>query len=546
MLVGLIVRLGFASLTSRCFGRAILDTIQAYSHEGGMKVLIVDDSLTARMVLRKEVESIPGIEILEANCGNEGMQKAKKHLPQVITMDINMPDMDGIEATAQIRNLPECHDIPVVIITGHAGETFSQRAFAAGAAEFMVKPFPSGRLRDYVAELAVKQQALSDMTVLVVDDAMIVRTLVTRILISQGAKVITAFNGLDAIQKMIQNEIHLIVTDYTMPRLGGIGLCEYVRNNKQRYDIPIIMLTAREEPDVVLEVLRAGADDYLTKPFSREELLARINNHARSIRFNWQLQGELEERTRREQKILQELDQARVTQQVLLPKSLPEFPQITLAAKYQPMDQIGGDFYNVFPLESNKCGLMVADVTGHGVSAALISFMVSGLFRNHQNSSDSSAKVIGLTNQALVGNLPLGNFVTVFYGVYDLENKTITYTTAGHPPALVIRPASQEVFSIKSNGIVVGVMPSAVAEFEEKTFHFCPGDKLLVYTDGIIELQNKEGEMLKMQGLTDFLQEHAHLPIQALLDALFDFGKVYSNREGFNDDITMVGLEVGA
>lgn len=238
-----------------------------------------------------------------------------------------------------------------------------------------------------------------------------------------------------------------------------------------------------------------------------------------------------------------ELEQARDTQAFLLPAKFPEFEGGRFACKYNPMHQIGGDFYDVLRLDENKFGILVADVTGHGISASLISFMVSSVFQHVVFTEPSPAKVLNQTNDRLCEQFPEDRFVTMYYAVYDASTKLLTYSCGGHPPGLVMRPKTKEVLSLENFGMVLGQFPSDIAEYEERTFQCIPGDKILLYTDGITEVAH-EKEMLGIDGLIHYLESQLDFSAEDMLNNLYDFGMEYSNFQGFGDDITMLALEI--
>ncbi len=246
---------------------------------------------------------------------------------------------------------------------------------------------------------------------------------------------------------------------------------------------------------------------------------------------------------KQQDQMLLELEQARETQRTLLPDKLDYIPKVRAACQYVPMRQIGGDFYDIFELKDDKFGVMVADVTGHGVSAALISFMVSAIFADTAQRSLSPKTTLERTNQHLEGRLPKSKYATIFYGIYDSKKNTLTYTTAAHPPGLVIRPATDEVFYLKGKGSVVGMLPNEIACYDEKNFKLLPGDKLVLHTDGIIEIKDENGIVLGTPQLVEFLKNNNRLPIDQLLESICEFGQDYSGRDTFNDDITLIGLE---
>ncbi|MBF0276332.1 MAG: SpoIIE family protein phosphatase [SAR324 cluster bacterium] len=239
-----------------------------------------------------------------------------------------------------------------------------------------------------------------------------------------------------------------------------------------------------------------------------------------------------------------ELEHARETQRFLFPKTIPSRPKITIAHKYIPMEKVGGDFYDVFNLKKEKLGLMIGDVTGHGISAALISFMVANSFKQYAYALDSTEMVINFTNGNLENKLPLGTFATMFYAIFDPATQSLLYTNAGQPPGLVIRPQTQEILNFNSDGPPIGVFSNQVTNYKETLFQLMPGDKFLLYTDALFEVVNSKKERLGIGNFESFLQKHYSTPIDELLENIYDFGMEFSEQEGFDDDVTMLGFEI--
>lgn len=510
-----------------------------------MKVLIIDGSATARKFIKLELEHIKDIEFIEARNGKEGIDKTLSELPDVITTSLMLQDSNAVKITAKIRKNPQISHIPVIIITASPDEKLLKQAFENGAAELFSKPFKPGKLKQYIEEIYDKDLKLDKLNILVVDDSRIMLSLIRSILSLQGANVIECHDGEDAIDVLNSGqEVDMVITDYIMPKKDGIALSTYIRKELDRSDLPIIILTSIGEPSVVLNALRAGANDYLTKPFSRDELLARIKNHAQLIYFHRQLQLELKEREKREKAVKEELKQAKETQQTILPQRVPDIPSAKVYCKYQPMDLIGGDFYNIFELYGNKYGIMVADVTGHGVPAALISFMVSTIFQSSVKESESTDVVLRKTNDALHNKLQDGKFATMFYGVYDADARILKFTNAGHPDAFVVRSRTNEVYTLSSKGLFVGPFDSIVAGYEERSFQLEAGDKLLLYTDAILEVTNASNDQLGKNSLVNFIQENCCLPIDDLIEAIYTFGLKFSADRSFGDDFTLIGMDI--
>ncbi len=419
------------------------------------------------------------------------------------------------------------------------------------------------------------QQAIAPFpkphTILLVDDELANLRVLTRIL-EPHYHVLTAEDGQEALE-MVQRDanpqrIHLIISDQRMRRLNGV---EFLKQT-----IPIIpktiriILTGFTDIEAIIDSINEGnIYKFLTKPIDSKELLVTVQRALEVYELekknlelleelkalNTSLEEKVQQRTHeledsyqtikaQQEQMLEELEQARETQKCLLPLQIPEIPHVQIARKFVPMIQIGGDIYNIFKLEDSQFGVMVTDVTGHGIPAALLSFMVSGIFSNSAVTGLSPAMVVRLTNGYLNGRLPANRFATIFYGIYNAQDRTLTYTTAGHPPGLVIRPKTTEVFLLQTDGIVVGSISDERIVFEEDTFQLEVGDKVLLYTDGLIELMDESKELLGVDQLVGFAKEQAALPIQDLIEAVYSMGESHAAGVGIGDDITLLGLEI--
>ncbi len=239
-----------------------------------------------------------------------------------------------------------------------------------------------------------------------------------------------------------------------------------------------------------------------------------------------------------------ELEEARRVQNFILPATLPNTHKISFSSVFEPMDQIGGDFYDIIEISKGVYGVMIADVTGHGIQAALLTLMTSFAFKNTALQTTSTSKVVAATNEKLYNKMPRGSFITMFYAIYDANDKTLTYTQAGHPEGYLIRSASNEVITLTSQSPLVGAFSSDSVNYTESRIQLEVGDKVLLYTDAILELWNSEEVMLKKEDFTSFLSNNSHQSINDLLQSIKSFGLSYSGQTTFKDDFTMVGFEI--
>ncbi len=255
-----------------------------------MKILTVDDSLTIRKRVRNELEA-QGHEIVEANSGEVAIALLKVVLPDVIILDVDMAGINGYETCSRIRAgrepfmdiHPEAREVPILFLTANDTEDARYQGYQAGTDGFVTKPFMAGEL---TAEIDRATKALDDVrghTVLIVDDSRVMRNSLSNCLMRKGLKTVLAENGqvgLDILKERI-HEIDLVLTDQMMPEMNGDDLCRAIRRELGLKDFPVIFLSANNEKDFMLKMFKAGASDFVTKPFANEELQARVIVHLR-------------------------------------------------------------------------------------------------------------------------------------------------------------------------------------------------------------------------------------------------------------------------
>ena len=233
--------------------------------------------------------------------------------------------------------------------------------------------------------------------------------------------------------------------------------------------------------------------------------------------------------------ISQELETARRIQSSLLPRQMPEVRGLALAARYLPMADVGGDLYGFLAVDPERLGILVADVSGHGVPAALIASMVKvALAAQAEHASDPAAVLAGM-NRILHGNLERG-FVTAAY-IY-MDSGSATYACAGHPPLLVWREAEGRVEEMRQESLPLGRFRQA--EYRNEELRVSPGDRILLYTDGVTEALSPAGEPFGDERLREFLA------FSAALDALLGRLAEWTGREPgapLDDDVTVVMAE---
>lgn len=252
---------------------------------------------------------------------------------------------------------------------------------------------------------------------------------------------------------------------------------------------------------------------------------------------------ELEEKKRfAEEKNLamqQELLLASQIQHNLMPHDVPSFLGLQIATLYHPMQELGGDFYDFIDLPHfSQRGIFISDVSGHGVSAALITSMVKTLVDNAGENKTSPSLLFSYLNKKLIDKTS-ENFLTAFYGVYNEKDKTLTYAGAGHPFPFLIRKG--EIISLESRAMVLGVFD--LIDFEEKTLALQKRDRILFYTDGLTEAYNSQNQPFSSK-LKNLLLDLDKKPLDDFLNTLFLHWIQHQKGRKVEDDLCMVVFDV--
>ena len=238
--------------------------------------------------------------------------------------------------------------------------------------------------------------------------------------------------------------------------------------------------------------------------------------------------------------IARELETARQIQSFILPQKTMDIRGIHLTAHYVPMASVAGDFYDFARVDEKRLGILVADVSGHGVPASLISSMVKIAFSSQLPHADNPARVLAGINHVLCGKLE-SDFVTAGYLCMDTEKQSATYAGAGHPPLFLWRGSEQKVYEYREKGVVLGQFEDA--QYQNIDLELKSGDRFLLYTDGIIEAINAAGVIFGWDRFKNFITSHANLPVGQFADDLIQQVTGWSGKnaqESLDDDLTLV------
>jgi len=242
-------------------------------------------------------------------------------------------------------------------------------------------------------------------------------------------------------------------------------------------------------------------------------------------------------------RINRDLEHARTIQQGLLPENLPDSPALALKATYIPADAVGGDYYDAFEITPGIYGIIVADVSGHGVSSALIMSMFKVLIKTFTTIDDGPQKILEKINTIFQTEIKTTNFVTVFFAILDTNTHQLYYTSAGHCPVLFIKKNAATYTQVKADGLFLGVFPDMM--LNEASMPYEPGiHRLILYTDGLTEARNENNEMFEIERLIEIsLKTLEEPPEKACSKILFTQKKFCGKNIEPEDDITLLVVD---
>ncbi len=356
-----------------------------------------------------------------------------------------------------------------------------------------------------------------------------------------------AVRGVEASSSVVESiqsqDVDLIVIDGRL-QSGFVDLCTFFRNQEVTREVPIVCITpeqqraldvfdAFEKVEVLPAPLSVGALASRIATQLRLRKAAGLSNERSSLA---EINAALRDHNTRFQK---DLEEARAIQQGLLPKELPSDDRFQIAVSYQPLEQVGGDWYFVDFPERQQLRLHIADVSGHGLPAAFIGSMAKLAMVAAQK--ERPDELLAVMNKFLAPQLPSGRFMTMGTCLYDPDTGCVRWARAGHGPALVLRRASNQVAQLLGNGFPLGFVADASYELIECSLE--PGDALLLYTDGVTEAQNRDMDQFGVERLSAaMVASPQDVSTADMLRSVVDSFSNFLEGRLLKDDITLMLL----
>ncbi len=394
-------------------------------------------------------------------------------------------------------------------------------------------------------------------SILVVDDVSANLQVLTGMLKARGYKVRPVPSGALALQAARKAAPDLILLDINMPEMNGYEVCQHLKADESLRGIPVIFISALNENLDKVNAFAIGGVDYITKPFQMEELHARVETHLK-LRL---LQVDLEQANatleRANSRMSRDLEAAARIQKTFLPREAPWIPGTEFAWCYRPCDELAGDGLNIISLGGGKIGLYILDVSGHGVTSALLSVTLSRLLSPPSEPSSilirdrdvldrldiaPPSEVADRLNRLFPFDVATEQFATLMYGVLDVSTGDFRHVSAGHPGPLHL-PAGRPPVILESPGSPIGL---ADEPYGERCVHLEAGDRLYLYSDGLPDATNPGGERFGDIRLQEAIGRERARPLGDGIATLLNEIAEWQGGTRSQDDISILAVEMSS
>jgi len=378
--------------------------------------------------------------------------------------------------------------------------------------------------------------------ILVVDDEpdleLLVRQKLRRQIYEKQFEFFFGHNGEEALEILDRNPgIELVLSDINMPVMDGLTLLSKI--NGSNGTRKAVIVSAYGDMANIRTAMNRGAADFLTKPIDFEDLEITVNKILAQI-AQLKTSAANQERLRT---IERELNVAARIQQWMLPRDFPPFPERTdfeLHASMAPAKEVGGDLFDFFLLDNDHLGVVIGDVSGKGVPAALFMAVTRTLLRGAALEGKAPGECLAYVNQRLCSQNDSSMFVTLFYGILNTRTGELQFASAGHNPPYIFRHDGQLRQLVGNCGLIVGIRPGA--EYCTDICHIVPGEAILLYTDGVTEAMDKDGRFFGEERLEQYLKEHSGHVAEHVVVNLHGALRLFAVDTPQADDITVVAL----
>lgn len=384
------------------------------------------------------------------------------------------------------------------------------------------------------------------LQILIIDDDPITRMVLKKTLLGQGYAVIEAQNGEEGIAQAKQFYPALIICDWQMPGMDGLEVCRQIKAVPSLSTTFFVLLTARTAVNDRVEGLDTGADEFLSKPIEVSELRARVKAGLRIYQSAQDLHKLAQDLHIQKQALETELAEAADYVRSLLPQSIDG--TITINSRFLPSKQLGGDCFDYYWLDPDYLVIYLLDVSGHGLGAALPSVVIQNTLRSQSLPRTNFYRpdhVLKALNEVFQMEKQNECYFTIWYGVYNLQKRQLTYASAGHPPAILVSDGKisvPQVKQLKTWGLPIGVLPEATYTCE--TCEVTQNSTLYVFSDGIYEIKQPNGDFWDLEGFVNLLVNDRSPASSEDLDQILQQVQSISGSNLFEDDCSLLQVQI--
>jgi sigma-B regulation protein RsbU (phosphoserine phosphatase) len=388
--------------------------------------------------------------------------------------------------------------------------------------------------------------------ILIADDEIVNRKLLANILKKENCELIEAGDGDEAIELTLQELPDLILLDIMMPGKDGYEVCHELKRDSRSADIPIIFFSARGETEDKIKGLELGGVDYLTKPFDKREVLARVKAQLKIQNLTKALKRANNDLIRKQKRIDENLKAGAEIQRSLMAINPPDAKTIDVVWRFMPCQRIGGDIFNILRLDEDHWAIYMLDVSGHGITSSMVAVSVSQMLQPRVGfllkKNIEKAPYYEIVPPTEVLNemdreYPIerfDKFFTISYCILNVKDGTLRYSNAGHPPPVLLhKDGSLEL--LNEGGTIIGM--GGLIPFEEGRRKLCSGDKLFLYTDGIAEYQNEDGLFYDEDRFFAELKRLKDRLLSNIIDGVIESMMSFGNNTEPQDDISLLAVE---
>lgn len=380
-------------------------------------------------------------------------------------------------------------------------------------------------------------ESVKTSKILIVDDDIFMRTVLRSIFENEGFFNITeAVNGQDGWEKTLTLFPDIVLLDVNMPIMNGLEYCAKARAHNEFSKMTILVQTGLTDLEEKKNIFAAGATDYVSKPVDGHEILARSLVHLTNTIYLKELE-DFNSRARQELQSAKRLVDISLPQESTI-KDMKNNSGMEIFSYFQSSSEIGGDFWGVHRIDDHKIGVYVVDFSGHGVDSALNATRLDCLIKSSPDKAGNPAKFMEWLNKSLYNLLPPEQYATMFYGVIDISQNTLSYTTAACPEVFIIR-SSSEMQVISGEGYPLGAIKEAT--YKNETISFNKEDMVMLYSDALIETEDANGNFLSnIQGyfLKNYQGNSPDLLRECFDKFIYNFMSEYGDN--LHDDLTIV------